>query len=293
MIDRRSFLAFAGALAAGRTLGRADGINLDGLVDSLGDALPKKLRGIGLQLYTVRDEMKKDVAATLAHVAKIGYKEVELAGLFDKTPAEFRKLLDDNGLRAPSAHIGIGSPDEWAKALDSAKTLGCEYVTVPWIDEKQRQSIDDYKKIADGFNKAAEQAKAAGLRFAYHNHDFELKPTNGQIPLDVLYASTDPKLVNFEMDIYWMVHGGADPLAFLKKHSGRIVMVHAKDATAAPEHKMVDVGKGTIPFKKIIPAFLADAPKSGKPKHVFVEHDQPGDAWASVAYSFSTLKKIV
>jgi sugar phosphate isomerase/epimerase len=293
MLDRRSFLAFAGALAAGRTLGRRGGDTLDRLVDSLGDAPVKKLRGIGVQLYTVRDEMKKDVAATLAHVAKIGYKEVELAGLFDKTPAEFKKLLDDNGLRAPSAHMGIGTPDEWAKSLDAAKTLGCEYVTVPWIDEKQRQSIDDYKKIAEGFNKAAEQANAAGLLFAYHNHDFELKPMGGEVPLDVIYASTDPKLVNFEMDIYWMVHGGADPLAFLKKHSGRIVMVHAKDATAAPDHKMVDVGKGTIPFKKILPGFLDDAPKNDKPKHVFVEHDQPADPWASITYSYNTLSKLL
>ena len=292
MLDRRSFLAFAGALAAGRTLGRSGGDTLDRLVDSLG-APAKKLRGIGVQLYTVRDEMKKDVAATLAHVAKIGYKEVELAGLFDKTPAEFKKLLDDNGLRAPSAHMGIGTPDEWAKSLDAAKTLGCEYVTVPWIDEKQRQSIDDYKKIAEGFNKAAEQANAAGLLFAYHNHDFELQPMEGKLPLDVLYSSTDPSLVNFEMDIYWMIHGNADPMQFLSKYPGRIVMVHAKDATAAPEHKMVDVGRGTIDFKKILHAFLENGGDTGKPKHVFVEHDQPADPWASVAYSFSTLKKIV
>src|SRR3954451_14418635 len=202
MIDRRSFLALAGALAAGRTIGRASGATfdaLDGLTDSLGDASAKKLNAVGLQLYTVRDEMKKDVAATLAHVAKIGYKEVELAGLFDKSPAEFRAMLDQNGLRAPSAHMAI--TDDWAKSLETAKTLGCEYITVPWIDEKQRQSIDDYKKIAEGFNKAAEQAKAAGLRFAYHNHDFELKRTGGQLPLDVLYANTDPSLVSFEMDI--------------------------------------------------------------------------------------------
>jgi sugar phosphate isomerase/epimerase len=292
MLDRRNFLAVAGALAAGRVLSRANGSTLDELSESLGDFAPKKLNAIGVQLYTVRDEMKKDVAATLAHVAQIGYKEVELAGLFNKTSAEFRKLLDDNGLRAPSMHVQR-PPSEWDKTLEDAKTLGCEYVTIPWIDEKQRQSIDDYKRIAEQFNKMAEQANAAGLRFAYHNHDFELKRTNGKLPLDVLYASTDPKLVNFEMDIYWMVHGGADPLTFMKKHSGRIVMVHAKDATAAPEHKMTDVGKGKINFRKILPAFLADAPKSGKPKHVFVEHDQPADAWASITYSFNTLSKVL
>ena len=292
MLDRRSFLALVGAVAAERTLRRADGISVDAISDALG-AGAKPLGAIGVQLYTVRDEMKKDVAATLAHVASVGYKEVELAGLFDKTPAEFRALLDSNGLKAPSAHMPIGTPDQWAKSLETANALGCEYITVPWLDEKARQSLDDYKRIAEEFNGAAEKAKAAGLRFAYHNHDFELKPMGGKLPLEVLYASTDPSLVSFEMDIYWMVHGGADPMAFLKEHSGRIVMVHAKDATAAPDHKMVDVGRGTINFKKILPAFLNDAPKSDKPKHVFVEHDQPGDAWASITYSFNTLSKIL
>jgi len=293
MLDRRNFLAFAGALAAGRVLSRSNGSSLDDLSEALGNIAPKSVNGIGLQLYTVRDEMKKDVAATLAHVAQIGYKEVELAGLFDKSPADFKALLDANGLRAPSSHLPLGTPDEWAKNLETAKTLGCEYVTVPWIDEKARQSIDDYKRIAAEFNHAAETAKNAGLRFAYHNHDFEFKKMDGQTPLDVLYSSTDPSLVNFEMDIYWVVKGGGDPLHFLSKYPGRIVMVHAKDATAAPERKMVDVGKGTINFKKILSAFLDNAPKSGKPKHIFVEHDQPADPWASVAYSFGTLKKIV
>src|SRR5205823_1000569 len=150
---------------------------------------------VGLQLYTVRHEMEKDVEGTIARVAASGYKEVEFAGYFKKTPAEIRAMLDRNGLTAPSAHVSAAAPDAWHEALDAAHVIGHQYVVVPWIPVEQRTGIDGYKKIAAHFNQAAEQARAAGLQFAYHNHDFEFAAVDGKLPYDVLLAETDPKLV--------------------------------------------------------------------------------------------------
>jgi sugar phosphate isomerase/epimerase len=292
-VDRRGFVTVIGSAAlalAARPLAACSKIN-----DSSGEALPegrRKLSAIGLQLYTVRDAMKQDMTATIQQVAAIGYREVEFAGYFGRTPAEVRALLEQNGLRSPSSHVAF--PDlaaGWSKVLDDAKAVGHEYVTVPWIDEKIRTTADDYRRTADLFNQAAERAKAAGLRFAYHNHDFEFKPTEGVIPFDVLLERTDRSLVEFEMDLYWVVHGGHDPIDYLTRYPGRFSLVHVKDSTAAPALSMVDVGQGTIDFKKIF-AFDANGRGGAHVKHFFVEHDQPAEPMRSIKTSFDYLKTL-
>jgi sugar phosphate isomerase/epimerase len=276
--DRRTFLQQLGgaALAAGLP---------DVSTAALGRAA--RIERVGLQLYTVRREMAKDVESTLATVAAAGYREVEFAGYFGTSPAEVRAMLDRHGLAAPSVHAGSTAPDQWHATLDAAHVIGHRYVVIPWIPVEARTGVDGYKKIAANFNRLAEEARAANLQFAYHNHDFEFAPVAGQLPYDVLLAETDPKLVQMEMDLYWIVKGGQDPLAYFARWPGRFACVHVKDSAGAPDHRMMDVGAGTIDFKKI----FSHRAQAGI-QHYFVEHDEPADAFASIRASCAYLKQL-
>jgi sugar phosphate isomerase/epimerase len=277
--DRRTFLATLGGAALALATSRR---GFPGTT--------RKLKRVGLQLYTVRDAMAKDVPGTLARVAQIGYKEVEFAGYFGKTPHEIHELLEKYHLTAPSSHVSYpDGGDGWKKAVAEAKEVGHQYVTVPWTPEEKRQGPDAWKRVADDFNQAAKVAHASGLRFAYHNHDYELVKSGDVLPFDALLQYTDPKLVEFEMDLYWMVHGGADPLTYFQRFPGRFTMVHVKDAMPAPALTMTDVGKGTIDFKKI---FAWDAAHGAHIKHYFVEHDQPADPFASIETSYKYLANL-
>jgi len=246
-----------------------------------------RLDKVGLQLYTVRDQMKADFEGTLAHVAQIGYKEVEFAGYFDHSPADARAILAKNGLSAPSTHMALPDIDGWKKALDTAKAVGHEYVVVPWIPEEKRKTLDDWKKVAAVFNQAAQMAKDAGLQFAYHNHDFEFPKVEGQVPYDVLLQTTDPRLVQLEIDLYWITKGGQDPLSYFSRWPGRVPLVHVKDSAGAPEHKMADVGQGQIDWKRI----FAKREQAGI-KHFFVEHDQPPQPFDDIAVSYKYLSQL-
>jgi sugar phosphate isomerase/epimerase len=252
-------------------------------------AVPRatKLDRVGLQLYTVRDKMKLDFEGTIARVAQIGYKEVEFAGYYDRSPADVRAILDHNGLSAPSTHIAFENADQWKTALATAKAVGHEYIVMPWIPEERRKTLDDWKKFAETFNHAAQMAHDSGIQFAYHNHDFEFPKLDGQVPYDVLLQSTDPKLVQLEIDLYWMTKGGQDPLAYFARWPGRIPLVHVKDGGPAPEYKMADVGQGKIDWKRI----FAKRDQAGI-KHFFVEHDNPPQGFQDVAVSYNYLKNL-
>ena len=279
--DRRSFLATLGTAALALTLPGCRVVNAS--------STRRKLRRIGLQLYTVRDEMKRDLPGTLARVAQVGYLEVEFAGYFGRTPDEIRAILQANHLTSPSSHVGYPDPATWPRLVDEAKAAGHTYVTCPWIPEESRRSADDYRRVAEGFNRAAQRAKEAGLRFAYHNHDFEFRPVDGAVPFDLLLSSTDRSLVEYEMDLYWVVKGGHDPVEYFEKYPGRFTMVHVKDATAAPERRMVDVGSGTIDFRRI---FAYDADHGAHIGHYFVEHDEPANPIASIKASHDYLARL-
>lgn len=246
----------------------------------------QRLDAVGLQLYTVRDEMKKSVEATLARVAQIGYKEVEFAGFFGRSAQQIADALKANGLRSPASHVNMQAP--WEATLADSKTIGNEYVVVPWIDEAMRTD-DGIKRLAEEFNRRAEAANAAGLKFAYHNHDFEFKPmASGKLIYDYLLESTDPKRVLMEMDLYWINHGGADPLAYWTRYPGRFELVHVKDMAA--DRNMTDVGSGTIPWSRYFHERVV-----GGVKHFFVERDDAastGDAFKSIANSYNYLKNL-
>ena len=206
MIDRREFIGTMGALAASAVLPACRPARAT-----------SRISKIGVQLYTVRSLMEKDVEGTLAAVAGAGYTEVEFAGYFDKSPAEIKAMLDRHGLVSPSVHSGNITPDAWAKALDAAHVIGHEYIVMPWIPVELRKTLDDWKRIAADFNRLAASAKAAGLQFAYHNHDFEFPLVEGKVPYDLLLAETDPNLVKLEIDLYWITKGGQDPLTYFAR----------------------------------------------------------------------------
>ncbi len=246
-----------------------------------------RIEKIGLQLYTVRKAMQADVEGTLARVAATGYKEVEFAGYFGKTPTEIRALLERFGLSSPAVHVGSLAADAWRASLEAANTIGHRYVVVPWIPAEQRGTLDGWKRVAENFNRVAAEARAGGLQLAYHNHDFEFAPVEGRIPYDVLLESTDPHLVQLEIDLYWMTKGGQDPLTYFQRWPGRIPLVHVKDSAGPPDNKMVDVGAGTIDWKRI----FARRDQAGI-RHFFVEHDQPADLFASIKASYDYLSKL-
>jgi len=274
---RRNFLATLGVAALGV-------VSRDTDAAAVIVAHPRKLDRIGLQLYTVRDLMKADMPGTLARVAAIGYKEVEFAGYFDRTPRQVRDLLHRYHLASPSTHLPFESFQNWQKALDDTKAIGHKWVTIPWIPEEKRRTADDWKGIAAQFNRVGAQAKSSGLRFAYHNHDFELKPLGDVRPLDILLGETDPALVDFEMDIYWVKFGGGDPLDYINRFPHRFALAHVKDSSGPPDNRMVDVGQGKIDFRSI----FARSGKAGI-KHYFVEHDQPADPMATIRNSYNYL----
>ncbi|MNK61798.1 Inosose dehydratase [compost metagenome] len=266
MNSRRTFLKQAG-LAAGAAL----------LIPSFAFDKPKK--NIGLQLYTLRDELPKDVKGVIEKVAQAGYKEVETYGFsngkfWGLTPKEFKALLDANGLKAPSGHYGMddfvktGKTDKLKADIESSAAIGGKYFTIAGAHVDTSKGADGFKKTAENFNKVAEIAKASGLKFAYHNHDFEFKKIDDITGYDVYLSETDKNLVNFELDLYWVVRSGNDPLALFKKYPGRFPMWHVKDMDKTKREWNTEVGNGSIDFKTI----FAQAKLSGM-QHFFVEHE--------------------
>jgi sugar phosphate isomerase/epimerase len=242
-----------------------------------------RIARIGVQLYTVRGLMQRDFEGTLARVAQIGFREVEFAGYFGRTPAQVLALLRRNRLTAPASHIDINLlSGDWAKSLEDARVIGHRYVVVAWTPQERRRTLDDWRRIAELFNRAGEQASRSGLGFAYHNHDFEFVPLENQLPFDVLLEATDPNYVKIEMDLFWIRKGGHEPLGYFQRWPGRFPMVHVKDMTA--DGRMVDVGAGAVDWR----AIFAHRRQAGI-EHYFVEHDEPADPMASIAASYRYL----
>lgn len=267
MINRRTFLINAGLAGAGVAL-------LPKLSLAAGN------RVAGIQLYTLRDELPKDVRGVIAKVAKAGYKEVEVFGynkqngFWGLQPAEFKKLLDQHGLKSPSGHYGMdklmseAKLDEVDDAIAAGKILGHQYITMPYIDAKFRKTGADLKNVAAKLNMAAKRVKAAGLKMAYHNHDFEFMPIDGTTLYEVLLKETNPALVSFEMDLYWVVRAGQDPVKWFEKYPGRFAMVHVKDMDKQDRKLNTEVGKGDVNFKRI----FAKSKMAGI-KHYIVEQE--------------------
>ena len=192
-----------------------------------------RIARIGVQLYTVRDLMRADFEGTLARVAAVGYREVEFAGYFDRTPGQVRDVLRRNRLVAPSAHIGIEPlRGDWARTLDDAHVMGHQYLVVASTPDEDRRTLDDWRRVGELFSRAGEQAHRAGITLAYHNHDFEFVRLEDKLPFDVLLEAADPRYLKIEMDLFWIRKGGQDAVGYFQRWPGRFPMVHVKDMTA-------------------------------------------------------------
>jgi sugar phosphate isomerase/epimerase len=230
---------------------------------------------LGIQLYSVRDDMKKDPLATLKLVAKAGYKDVEHANYGDRkfygyTPADFKKILSDLGLTMLSGHTVMGRQhwdeskndftDQWKNTVEDAAFMGQKYVISPWLDASYRKNYDDLKKYMDVFNKSGELCKKSGMKFGYHNHDFEFRESlNGQKVFDIILKNTDPALVAQQLDIGNMFEAGGIALDIMKQYPNRFESMHVKDEIKAAKtgemggpYESTVLGKGIIPVKDIV-----------------------------------------
>jgi sugar phosphate isomerase/epimerase len=275
MTDRREFLRTLGAVTAAGALWPKTVIASD--TDALSAA---RLRRFGVQLYTVRGAMEKDgVEPTLARLAQLGYKEVEFAGYFGRTPAQIRDTLRANQLTSPSTHVSLEilrSPD-FPKFVENAAAIGHKWIVLAWLVPEERGSVAKYESHATALLAAQRVASQSGLTMAYHNHDFEFDPLGATDGYEVLLDRTKGSGIQFEMDLYWTTKAGKEPLSYWRRLPGQFPMVHVKDSGGAPAHEMRTVGAGTINFG----ALFAER-KIGGVKHFYVEHDNPPDPWQSV-----------
>jgi len=288
MTSRRNFIKQAGVLAASGAL-----------LPQLSRAAVWARHPVGLQLYSLRDIIGKNITGIIEKVAAIGYKEVETYGYSVKNgfwgldAKAFASLLKQNGLKAPSGHFDLdaylaGKGDQSLKTcIEAANITGGKYITIPYLQPKVRKTADDYKKTAQKFNEAGQLCKAEGLKLAYHNHDFEFAKMGDTTGYEILLQETDKNLVDFEMDLYWVRHSGADPVALFKVYPKRFTMWHVKDMDKQNKNANTEVGQGAIDFKSI----FAAAKLSGV-KHYFVEHETnyKPDELGSIKTSFEYIK---
>ena len=287
-INRRDFLRTG--LAASASL-MAVGSGLDLYADPYG--IP-----VGLQLYTVRQQLDKDFAGTLHKVAAIGYKEVQISGFHNQPIPHIKQLLDADGLKTSAGHFGYDAlKSNLSQVTDQAHTLGMSYVVLSSVPDSYRGSIDGYKRAADFFNKTGEGCRKAGFHFGYHNHNRDFEKFGNVIAFDLMLQNTDPASVCFEMDCFWVERAGYDPVAYMNKYPGRFPVLHIKDERKhypptvsghTPSEAFAPVGKGIIDWKRIF-----KAARRGGLKRYYVEQDQTElPVFEAIKFSYDYLHKL-
>ena len=258
MKSRRDFLKQTSTLAAGSLL-----------LSSF--SMPtKKVKNVGIQLYTFRKEMLSDATGTLKQLAALGIKQIESAGsekgyYYGLQPNEMRQICAGLGMNLSSGHIHLD--DKLEQTIADAVTAGQEYLICSSLP-KAGQTVDNYKITSEAFNKAGEACKKANIKFGYHNHDFEFEKENGEVLYDVLLKNTDPNLVHMEMDLGWVLATGNDPLVYFKNYPGRFELWHLKDMDLQKKHS-TEFGKGSLPILEI----LKHSKQSGM-KYFYVEQEE-------------------
>jgi sugar phosphate isomerase/epimerase len=288
MTNRRTFLTQAGLASAGLLMAPS-------LLKAAAAATGKP----GIQLYSLRDLLPKDVKGVIAKVAQAGFKEVETFGYnknngyWGLSSKEFSQLLKSHGLTTPSGHYGLdsffrdGSRTDLDTFIDVAHVTGQEYIIVPSLNESLIKTKDDFVRVGQKMNELATIVGKEGLKIGYHNHNFEWHPVEGTTFYDTLLKETDPKLVHMEMDIYWVVRAGHNPLEILNKHKGRFKFAHVKDSNKQNPNENEEIGKGGIDFKTIVPAAKA----AGITHFIMEQENLSADPYASLAASASYMKK--
>ncbi len=289
----------------------------------------KNLKSLGVQLFSLPKLLEKDFRSGIKMLAKMGYTEIEMygpypfsvdsvkegwksltpylgfsgSGYFGHTAQEVRAILNEYGIKASSVHTDMETLQNRMSQLgEAADQIGFEYIGLPAIPQEKRKTLDDYKKVAEEFNNIGEQAKKMGLKFAHHNHGYGLQEMDGQIPLNILLEQTDPSLVFFELDIYWTIAGGADPINYLESYPDRYHLMHLKDMKEKVKFSgdgsdpsqwmelfpyMTSVGNGVIDIASII----RTGEKIGV-KHFYVEQDFVENPEIALKNSYDYLKTI-
>lgn len=284
-MERRQFLKSLGA-----------GVATVGAVDLF--AASKTVKSLGLQLFSVREFVAKDLEGTLEKVAALGYKELEIYGyngtFFGKTTNEFKTILKNTGIKVVSSHHAAGIANKskgsltegWDKAVEDLDSLGAKYMVCPYLFPKE-QTHETYALLPDLLSKSGEVTKSAGIQFAYHNHDFEFKKYNDStLVFDHIITNTPADLVKIELDLYWIIKAGYDPIQYFEKYPGRFPLWHVKDMEAGSKD-ITEVGHGTIDFDKIFAAR-----KIAGLKQWFVEQDvTKGNMFDSIKSSHEYISK--
>jgi sugar phosphate isomerase/epimerase len=257
---------------------------------------------VGLQLWSMRDQLPHNVPEVIGKVAKAGYKEVETYGYSKKDgfwgldAKAFSDLLKSNGMSTPSGHFefdhffATGQTDELESYIEAAHITGMETIIVPHLDGNFIKTVDDFKRIAEKLSTAAAICKKEGLKFGYHNHNFEWKQVDGTTFYDTILTHTDPNVVKMEMDLYWVVRTGQDPVEIIKAHPGRFFAFHIKDMDKSNHELNTEIGSGTIDFKRIM-----SYAKLGGVKHFIVEQENYTniDPYVSITQSADYVKNVL
>jgi sugar phosphate isomerase/epimerase len=258
MKTRREFIRQGGTAAVGAAL-----------LPSLSFSVPKRL-ALGVQLYTFRDEMASDPLKTLEKIAALGIKKIESAQsakgfYYGLKPVEMKTTCENLGMTLVSGHVPLN--ESWEKTMEEALMAGQEYLICSSMPSRG-QTVDNYRKVADAFNKAGEQCKERGLEFGYHNHDYEFESDQGEVLYDVLLRNTDANLVHMELDLGWVIMSGKDPLEYFKNYPRRFPLWHLKDMDSRTKQS-TELGKGILD----VPSMMAHQKDSGV-KHIFIEQEE-------------------
>ncbi len=272
-LNRRAFLKLSGGVASGALVAAALG-PLSGCVQrqqglTTGTTLNSPF---GIQLYTLRDVLPQDPEGVLRQLASFGYNQIEsyegAQGIFwGMGNTGFKQLMDELDMTMISSHINnFDHVDSFARKADAAAAIGVKYLICPYA---RQQTLDDYKALAERFNRAGELARDAGIRFAYHNHDYSFRKLDGQYPQDLLMQNTDPALVDFEMDIYWVAAANEDPAAWLRKYPNRFALTHVKDLKHNGQVESTVLGQGELDWARLLPVA-----KAAGARYFIVEQEQ-------------------
>ena len=289
MSSRREFIRTLTVVVAGSGLGK-----VTKAAASTGDR--RFAAPLGVQLYSLRDQLAKDVPGALKHIREVGYTAAETAGFYDMKAEDFKRELDKAGLKCTGMHAG--DDDRFRDHLDEiiaeARVFKPLHVSCPWVGEERRKDAEGAKRVAADFNAWGKKLQAAGFRFSYHNHDVDFQPLGTTTAQDIFLSETDPKLVDFEFDLYFVQKVGLVPADFIKKHAARAKQLHLKDIAKGvkvgfqeePDSTCVPLGTGQIDWPKT----LAAAAAAGV-KEYYVEDESP-TAWDGIAKTFAYLKSV-
>lgn len=254
---------------------------------------------LGIQLYSLKENIKTDAGETVAKIAEIGFKEIETFGysgknkFWGKEIKEFKKMLEYYELTSPSGHYNLnpflqkeGTIADFEYVLEVAKNMGQKYVIIPAISKDLRDGLDNYKRVADKMNEAGLLCKNAGIRLAYHNHAFEFEDYNGQNGYNILLQNTDEDLVYYQMDIYWVVRGGKDPVQLITENPGRFPLWHVKDMDKSNDELNIGIGQGSIDFNRI----FKNAKKAGTKHFILEQENFEMDPYTSLGISYNYIE---